>query len=188
MDKLIKLNLGCGQVRLPGFIGVDDNPNAIAADVAHNLNSFPYPFGDNSTEEILMEHILEHMESPIKVLIELYRVSADGAKITVRSPHFSCNWLHPGHRSAISTMLFDYFNQDTTDFYGKCNFKVNSIRLRWLKPNGPHGCFHKIIGWAIDIFANLNVGLCQRVWCYWVGGFEEIEFKVIVVKATASKA
>jgi hypothetical protein len=187
MDNLIRLNLGCGQMRLKGFVGVDNNPNATAADIVHDLNCFSYPFADSSVEEVLMEHILEHLENPIKVLIELYRVCADGAKITIKSPHFSCNWLHPGHRSSISTMLFDYFNQSTSDFYGNCCFRVDSIGLRWLKPKGPHGWLANVIGRLIDVFANLHVGFCQRVWCYWVGGFEEIEFKVTVLKPAPAK-
>ncbi|GFP28280.1 class I SAM-dependent methyltransferase, partial [Candidatus Hakubella thermalkaliphila] len=81
MGDLIRLNLGCGQVRLPGFIGVDNNPNATAADIVHDLNCFPYPFADNSVGEVIMNHVLEHLDSPIKLLIELYRICADGAKI-----------------------------------------------------------------------------------------------------------
>lgn len=187
MSDLLKLNLGCGQMRLPGFVGVDNNPNATAADIVHDLDCFPYPFSDNSVGEVLMDHILEHLENPIKVLIEIYRICADGAKITIKSPHFSCNWLHPGHRSSISTMLFDYFNQSISDFYGNCYFRVNSIRLRWLKPKDPHGWLANAVGRLINVFANLHVGFCQRVWCYWVGGFEEIEFKVTVVKPASSE-
>ncbi len=32
------------------------------------------------------------------------------------------------------------------------------------------------LGIVIDLFANLSPWLCSRIWCYWVGGFEEIEF------------
>ena len=89
MSNLIRLNLGCGQMRLSGFVGVDNNPNATAADVVHNLNSLPYPFGDSSVREVLMNHVLEHLTDPIEVLIELYRICDDGARISVKSPHFS---------------------------------------------------------------------------------------------------
>src|SRR3989338_1300391 len=187
MDNFIRINLGCGQMRLPGFVGIDNNPNTAAADVVHNLNIFPYPFTDSSVGEVLMNHVLEHLENPIEVLIELYRICSNGAKITIKSPHFSCNWLHPGHRSPISTMLFDYFNQGTSDFYGNCYFKVNFIGLKWLKPKGPHGWLPKVIGRFIDIFANLHLGFCQRGWGYWVGGFEEIEFDVTVLKPLIPK-
>jgi hypothetical protein len=32
------------------------------------------------------------------------------------------------------------------------------------------------MGAILDFFANLSPYLCSRIWCYWVGGFEEIEF------------
>ena len=32
------------------------------------------------------------------------------------------------------------------------------------------------MGVVIDFFANLSPMFCSRVWCYIVGGFEEIEF------------
>jgi hypothetical protein len=38
------------------------------------------------------------------------------------------------------------------------------------------------IGAIIDLFANLSPWLCSRLWCYWVGGFEEIEFVFRVKK------
>jgi hypothetical protein len=38
------------------------------------------------------------------------------------------------------------------------------------------------IGAVIDFFANLSPWLCSRLWCYWVGGFEEIEFIFRVTK------
>jgi hypothetical protein len=38
------------------------------------------------------------------------------------------------------------------------------------------------IGKLIDTFANLSPFLCSRLWCFWVGGFEEIEFQFKVNK------
>jgi F0F1-type ATP synthase assembly protein I len=32
------------------------------------------------------------------------------------------------------------------------------------------------LGWVIDRVANLSPLVCSRLWCYYVGGFEEIEF------------
>ena len=172
----LKLNLGCGQRKIDGFIGVDSNLN-VTADIAHDLNKFPYPFADNSVDEIIMDHVLEHLNDPIKIIIELYRISKDGAKIKIKAPHFSCNWLHPGHKSAISTMLFDYFNPESNDYYGRCNFKVLKKELHWLRPRNNHGKIANTISKTVNFFANLHIGFCQRVWCYWVGGFEEVEFE-----------
>ena len=128
-NNALKLNLGCGKTKIRGFTGIDNNPN-VAADVVYDLNKFPYPFTDNSADEIIMDHIIEHLDDPIKVIIELYRICKDGAKIKIKTPHFSCNWLHPGHKSAISAMLFDYFDPKSDDYYGSCNFKILKKELR----------------------------------------------------------
>jgi hypothetical protein len=37
-------------------------------------------------------------------------------------------------------------------------------------------------GAVIDFFANLSPFMCSRIWCFWVGGFEQIEFKFTVKK------
>jgi GDP-D-mannose dehydratase len=56
----VKINLGCGKDIREGWINMDkiDTPNV---NIIHNLNEFPYPFGDNSIDYILMSHILEHL-------------------------------------------------------------------------------------------------------------------------------
>jgi hypothetical protein len=33
-----------------------------------------------------------------------------------------------------------------------------------------------VIGRMIDFAANVSPYFASRVWCYWVGGFEEVEF------------
>lgn len=187
--KHLRLNLGCGHTRYPGLLGVDNNPNAEYVDLTCDLEAYPYPFSDNSVSEILMDHVLEHLDNPLKVIQELYRISENGSVWTINTPHFSCNWLHPGHKSAISTMLFDYFIPGTDDYYGKCEFKVLEKRLSWLRPPDPNRPNYKRSSWllladrVISVLANMNLGFCQRVWCYWVGGFEEIHFRVRVIKS-----
>jgi len=176
-----RLNLGCGQRKLREYINVDNNP-LTKPEIIHDLNKFPYPFKNNCADEILMDHVLEHTDSPLKVIEELYRISKNNAVIIIRSPHFSCNWLHPGHKSAISSMLFDYFKHNGNDYYGNCNFEVKLIKLGWLRDPKHKGIILQSINMLINLLANLNIGLCQRVWCYWVGGFEELYFKVKVLK------
>ncbi|MFA5358766.1 MAG: methyltransferase domain-containing protein [Patescibacteria group bacterium] len=182
MVELQKINFGCGHKHLSGFINVDNNPNVKEADVVHDLNIFPYPFADSSVNEVIMDHVLEHLDDPIRVIEELYRISADGAMLYIKTPHFSCNWLHPGHKNGISTMLFSYFVHDGDDYYGDCYFEVKKIKLSWLRPANKHSVALNTLSRIINFFANLNIGFCQRVWCYWVGGFEELEFETKVIK------
>jgi hypothetical protein len=64
------------------------------------------------------------------------------------------------------------------------------MRLRWLgQPYLKKSTLSKslfltgsAIGGVIDFFANLSPYLASRLWCYWVGGFEEIEYRFQVIK------
>jgi hypothetical protein len=40
----------------------------------------------------------------------------------------------------------------------------------------------KLLNYLNNFFANLNVSFAERIWCYWVGGFEEIIFEARVKK------
>lgn len=85
-SKLKKLNLGCGPDYKIGWINLDCRDN-VKTDLKWDLKKFPYPFGDNAFEEILMDSVLEHLQEPIKVLKELIRICKNGAKIILLVPH-----------------------------------------------------------------------------------------------------
>ncbi len=178
----LKLNIGSGKLKLPGFLSVDNNPNSGAVDVVHNLDQLPWPFEDGSVGEIVMDHVLEHLEDTIGTLLEIYRICADGAPVRIMTPHFSCNWTHPGHKRAMGVGLFDHFDPAEAEHYGDCRFKVEKVTLRWMRPRYQTSGLRKAVSALIDAPANWSPRLCQRIWCYWVGGFDEVEFQVKVVK------
>ena len=86
----MKLNLGCGSNILANYTNLDKfdyyKPN-----VVHDLEITPYPFEDNSVDEILMSHILEHIgQDPNifnNIIKELYRICKNKSIIDIRVPH-----------------------------------------------------------------------------------------------------
>ena len=180
-----KLNLGCGNEKLKDCINVDNNQNC-TPDVIHNLNEFPYPFDNEEFDEIYLDHVIEHLDNPLSVLQEIFRISKNGTKVVIRCPHFSCNWLHPGHKSAIGINLFNYLGKDGDERYGNTDFKVDTIHLFWIRNKNENlknrNFLIKALNKLINLFANLHIGIAERVWCYWVGGFEEIIFESKVIK------
>ncbi len=183
-EKNLKLNLGCGRNYLSGWVNIDNN-KSVNSDVVCDLNSFPYPFADSCAKEILMEHVLEHLSDPLAVMAEIYRLAQDGAVVTIKSPHFSCNWLHPGHKSAISTKLFDFLNTKNEEYYGCTEFVVKKKYLHWMRggAKGKKGSWPILaLSFIINFLANINPAVTERIWCYWVGGFEELSFFVSVRK------
>lgn len=84
---MLKVNLGAGYKRFAGFVNVDDdiltNPEYVV-DLEHDK----LPFEDNSVEEMICHHILEHIgEGYIPLLQEIYRVCTNGAIIDICVPH-----------------------------------------------------------------------------------------------------
>ena len=86
--ELIKLNLGCGEDHKPGYVNVDKfgNPN-----IQLDLETFPWPWENNTVQEIMMIHILEHLgktsEIYLRIIQELYRICVKDARIDIRVPH-----------------------------------------------------------------------------------------------------
>jgi hypothetical protein len=86
----LKLDLGCGKNKQPGFHGVDVL-KFDGVDTVLDLSSGSWPWADNSIDEVHSSHFVEHLESPQRVHFfnELYRVLRDGAKATIIVPHWS---------------------------------------------------------------------------------------------------
>jgi len=86
----IKLNLGCGRNHREGYVNVDKAPGA-DPDMLVDLEEFPWPFDDDSVEEILLIHTLEHLGQDTDVFLgiikEIYRVSAPDARVRIDVPH-----------------------------------------------------------------------------------------------------
>ncbi len=110
-DKLLKLNLGCGKDIKEGYVNVDFE-NFKGVDKVFDLNVFPYPFEDNSCDEILMNNILEHLDNPYKVLQELWRMCIYGGNIKLIAPHFSCanTWGDIQHKRGFSYSTWEVSN------------------------------------------------------------------------------
>jgi len=131
LENRIKLNLGCGTNKVEGYLGVDKIKTP-ASDIIHNLNSFPYPFEDNSVEEIVMDNVLEHLQDVIKVMEELYRICIPGALIHINVPYFKSNsaFTDPTHRHFFTETSFKYFNAShALHFYTTAIFTTERVKL-----------------------------------------------------------
>lgn len=183
-----KLNLGCGEFKKAGYVNVDWQP-LTKPDVLHNLNSFPYPFDENSFELIEAYHIFEHLDSPFSVMKELYRILKPGGILRIKVPHFSRGFTHAEHRRGFDITFPLYFNNNfnKSGFFG-VEFQLKQMRLHYiaffhLLPYLGYGKFKigllGLVDKIISFFANLSPSFCSRFWCYWVGGFDEIEFEFV---------
>ena len=113
----MKLNLGCGQNRIEGYVNADREP-AVEPDVVMDLEEFPWPFEDNSVDEVVANHVLEHVGADANVFIgimqELYRVCRPGALVHIAVPHpRHDNFVDdPTHVRAITPMTLSLFSKE----------------------------------------------------------------------------
>lgn len=81
------LDLGCGQSKKEGCIGVDIKKHT-KADIFADLEHFPYPFKDNSVDEIWLWGVLEHLFYPREAVNEAHRILKPNGKIYINVPFF----------------------------------------------------------------------------------------------------
>lgn len=158
---------------------MDNSPNC-QPDVVVDLNKGLAPFESDSIDEIRAEHFLEHVEDLMLLLEEMYRVSKNGAVWNILVPHYSRGFLHPFHTRGFSYGSFDwFFTKASPERYGDMDLSVQKVRFNYTRLDGK---IARLVAAPLNLFANINRSLCERVWCYWVGGFDEIQFTIVVHK------
>lgn len=137
-----KINLGAGEDQKEGYINVD-RVELPGIDVVHNLIQFPYPFEDNSADEIMAVDVLEHLPNyigedsgAIRFVEECHRILKPGGTLYMQTPGWRAEflWIDPTHVRGFDIKSMDFFDPDTdfgksTGFYSKCKFKVRAEEL-----------------------------------------------------------
>lgn len=119
----IKLNLGCGLKKIIGWVNVDAYESC-KPDLVWDLNKTPFPWKDNSVDEIYMSHILEHIENWWPAFTECARILKPGGTLEIRVPDES------------SSTALTY--RDHHHVFSQCSF------------HGINGAQHGTSAWAID--------------------------------------
>jgi SAM-dependent methyltransferase len=147
------LDVGCGQNKFAGAIGLDSNPRS-HADVIHDLGSFPYPFETDQFDEIICRHVVEHVPDVIGLVTELHRITKPGGRLKIVTPHYSNpDWAtDPTHRNHFNSYSFNCFMPERTPF----PFYTN-IELR------PHGTYVSLANLWRALGLEWLVNLDQRV-------------------------
>lgn len=128
------LDVGCGSAKTPGATGLDISADT-DADVVHDLDVFPYPIADDSFDQILLQDVIEHVAQPIRVFEELHRIARPGARIQLRTPHFSSVLAYgdPTHRHYFSVIAIRQLAEPRFAHYSDVRFRVEHVTLDlWL--------------------------------------------------------
>ncbi len=147
-----RLNVGCGRNILEGWINLDSMPLP-GVDVVADLDRLgsreggaPLPFQDNTIEEFLLSHVLEHIREPLPMMQEFWRVAKPDAVMTIRCPYGSSDdaWEDPTHVRGIFLQSFGYFSQPyywRADYGYRGDWRTEGITL-WVA----HGQFLNLQG------------------------------------------
>ncbi len=126
MGDHVRVDLGCGNAKRPGFIGLDQFPGE-QVDHVLDLTKDRYPFEDDSVDEVFSAHFLEHIDEPNHVFSEIGRMCKDGARIQFWTPYAWTNeaFLY-GHLHNITEDLWNQFGVFHRDVF------LDMLGGRWL--------------------------------------------------------
>lgn len=131
----MKIDIGCGTQKREGFIGVDiipfkDKDGKDLVDVVLDAGSEPWPWADDSVDEVNASHFIEHLkpEQRIHFVNELYRVLKKGGKCQFAVPHW-------GSTRAYGDL--------THQWPPVVEFWFYYLNKEWRAANAPHNDFYK---------------------------------------------
>lgn len=112
----LKLNIGCGRTAQVGYKGVDIIPGP-GVDYVLNILKTPWPFKDESVDDIICLHTFEHFDGAERVTImkEIWRVLKMGARVDFVVPYWSSqrSIQDPTHKwPPLGENSFLYFNTE----------------------------------------------------------------------------
>jgi ubiquinone/menaquinone biosynthesis C-methylase UbiE len=153
----MKINLGCGNKKKDGFLGVDAH-KCDAAELIHDIES-GLPFTDSSVDEVWMDNLIEHVRDIPQLMREIHRVGTPGARITIITPHFTSlsSWRDPTHVHHLSVFSMDHFCKTSVAHYTGGGYKKVSVKLSF--PGGVMGVIARLI-------YSVSPRKYEQKWCF----------------------
>ncbi|MEO8714365.1 MAG: methyltransferase domain-containing protein [Acetobacteraceae bacterium] len=113
----LRLHLGCGERPLPGWVNIDRV--ARAPGVVTDIDLTALPYADGSVQEILAEHVLEHLSfaEETRAWPEMVRVLRPGGRLILEVPDFE--WVCATFLAASDDWR-DFYLVGHADHYAGC--------------------------------------------------------------------
>jgi SAM-dependent methyltransferase len=167
------LELGCGDQKHPDSVGIDRVPGP-NVDVVHDLNQCPWPFKDNTFDEIRMSQIIEHLDDLLKIMSEIHRISKPSATVYIWTPHYSSHnsWTDLTHRQHLGYRSMDQLTDQANYNYTDLRFSILRRRITFGK---------SLLCWPGRLIASLSPEKYERHFAYLFPA-QDVEFELQVVK------
>jgi SAM-dependent methyltransferase len=134
----IRLDLGSGGKRKPGFYAVD-HLALEGVDIVADLNQPLALIPDQSVDHVYTRHVLEHIHEFLPLMREIHRVCKPGAQIEIIVPHFSnvYGFSDPTHVRFFGIYTMNYFVRPESQlgprkvpaFYTQTRFELESVHI-----------------------------------------------------------
>jgi acetyltransferase-like isoleucine patch superfamily enzyme/SAM-dependent methyltransferase len=116
----VRIDLGCGPRKAPGFIGVDIFP-APGVDIVADLST-TFPFEDSSVDVVRAHDFIEHLPDRLRTMNEIWRICKDGALVDLFVPSSDGRgaFQDPTHVSFWNLNSFQYFTVEHPAYLELC--------------------------------------------------------------------
>jgi SAM-dependent methyltransferase len=108
---------------MPGWVNVDAKalPGVDVVADLERCRTQPLPFPDDAADELLLSHVIEHIDDTLGLMQELHRIARPGAIATIRCPYGGSDDADedPTHRRRFFVNSFGYFSQP---FYWRADY------------------------------------------------------------------
>jgi SAM-dependent methyltransferase len=113
----MKIDLGCGVRKKPGYTGLDKRPGP-EVDFVLDFDTDRLPFDDDTVDAFFSAHCFEHLNDPHLLLSEVLRVARNGAPLELWVPFIRSNAAFLlGHRMYYSELLVTRMTTTNVDFW-----------------------------------------------------------------------
>ena len=175
-----RLNLGCGKKIKEGYVNLDLYPLP-GVDVVADINK-ALPFENDTFDEILTEHVLEHMTELDPLLHELHRITKKGGVIKIFVPHFTNfgAYTDPTHKRFFGYFTMDYYTEkNEMSFYTPVRFRIRKKKLFfYITKTSKYSFENKPLTYIV----NLLPLVYERFFC-WIIPAQEVYYEIEPVKA-----
>lgn len=111
----IKLDLGCGDNKNQGFVGMDYR-KLPGVDIVQDLEKFPWPLPDECASLAVCSHVVEHLNPHggvfLRFMDEVWRVLKYGGQFMIATPYAGSMgyFQDPTHCNPCNEMTWEYFD------------------------------------------------------------------------------
>lgn len=129
-----KLNVGSGPWKKVGYVNIDKLVHE-NVDIVHDLNIVPWPVEAASISHVYACNILEHLEDPVQIMEELWRIMPPDGTATIIVPYYNSTgaFRDPTHKRFFTESTMDYFSVGRPlshyNYYSSCRFELLNVEF-----------------------------------------------------------